>query len=116
MEEAVAHWCNVIKKEDIAPIGRYNGNHNSTLNKQCDWLFWKSGEPIYDRLYRVEDLPDIWKQICQDVDATPCKLPHFKKGPRHNRHYTTFFTKKQAGIIGKQFADDCELFGYSFGD
>ena len=66
-----------------------------------------------DFIGRFENLKGDWDYVCDKVGLKNKKLPHiYKSKPR--KPYQEFYSDETRELVGKIYAKDIEMFGYSF--
>lgn len=81
------------------------------LHPQHGWVEDERGGIMVDRIGRFETLAVDWAGIAARIGA-PTALPRRMRSVRDD--YRRYFTDAQAETVGRIYARDCALFGYSF--
>jgi len=82
------------------------------LAPQTYWLSDRSGGLLVDKLLRFERLASDFSSICKAIGVEGVRLAHLKSTER--KHYSMYFSDRDAELVGEIYADDIEAFGYRF--
>ena len=100
------HWS-------LDPSRPYNYYIDSINTPQSDYLMDLNGELIVDFIGHYETLQQDFDHCCKTIGIPKIELPHKRKaGDR--LAYREYYTPETQALIGKVFARDIELLGYSF--
>ena len=86
--------------------------HLRALRPQTYWIRNFRGEIPLDRVCRFEDLADEFASVCEELGTGPLELPHRVKSRRHD--YRTRYDDEAADVVARRYAEEIELFGYTF--
>ncbi|MBN1147305.1 MAG: sulfotransferase family 2 domain-containing protein [Anaerolineales bacterium] len=80
-------------------------------NLQKDFVTDDNGKLIVDFVGRYERLADDFRRVCAalKIDAT---LPHINRSS--HKDYRSYYDERSRKMVEEHFAEDIELFGYSF--
>jgi len=78
---------------------------------QMDYLVDEDGRVLVDYIGRYERLKECFGHVCQ-VLGRDVELPH-KNKTKHD-HYSAYYTRSLADMVGERYAWDIENFGYAF--
>lgn len=70
------------------------------------------GTLLVDYVGRMETLHDDFAEICRIIGLSDLPLPH--KNRSSERDYRTYYTEETGALVARAFAEDVELFGYTF--
>lgn len=83
------------------------------FRSQSDFLTNARGEIAVDYVGRYETLAQDFRTVCERVGLPTLALPRVQAVPSRIR-YAEFYTAQMREIVAERFAEDVELFGYSF--
>lgn len=83
-------------------------------NYQCqkDFVFSHSGKLLVDFIGKLENLEDDMNKIYNAIGIKKICLPH--KNASKRADYRSYYSSYSKELVEKTFADDINLFGYSF--
>jgi len=70
------------------------------------------GTVIVDYVGRMEHLADDFGHVCRAVGLPPIRLPHENRSG--HRDYRDYYTDETREMVARAFAEDIDLFGYTF--
>jgi len=82
------------------------------LAPQSYWLCDDSGRLLVAKLLRFERLAEDFTRLCFEIGLDAAELPHLKKTER--KHYSAYFSERDADLVGRIYRDDINAFGYRF--
>lgn len=78
---------------------------------QAEIITNKEGELIVDYIGRYETLTQDFNEICQRLELA-VQLPHLNQS--QHRDYQAYYNDRTRNLVAENFAQDIELFGYTF--
>lgn len=90
----------------------YRGDH---IIPQKDFVY-NDRKLMVNFVGRMEHLHEDFQIICKKINIPFTTLPHEKKGKKKHKHYSHFYTDSQIKMVEDIYADDINLFNYSFDD
>jgi hypothetical protein len=78
---------------------------------QRQWLVNEQGEMLVEFIGRFESLQDDFQRICERL-SVQAELGHAKPSVRGS--YRDYYDSESERLVGEVFAEDVQLFGYSF--
>jgi hypothetical protein len=78
---------------------------------QKDALTDRDGKLLVDFVGRYETLAQDFSHVCQTLNIAT-QLPHVNKSAHHD--YRDYYTERTQQMVAEHFAEDVELFGYTF--
>ena len=83
---------------------------------QRSYFVDKSGEIAVDHIARFENLNDELDMLCKklDIPKVEVKSDQQNKGNFEKMSYRDFFDDKTRDLVGEEFEEDIEEFGYSY--
>ena len=79
------------------------------VNQLCD----AQGKLLMDYVGKLETLDEDWKFICERIGIPHVELP--RKNVSVKRPYTDYYTPETRDLVARHWAQEIELFGYTFG-
>lgn len=82
---------------------------------QARFLLDKNNRPLTDKIIRFERLNEDFKEVAKKTGLKTASLPHVNKSRNQAKvDYREAYCEESKKIIADMYADDIELFGYSF--
>lgn len=83
---------------------------------QARFLFDESNKPLVDKIIRFENLNDGFEEVARKLRLKTTSLPHTNISKSKAKiDYRETYCEESKKIIADIYADDIELFNYSFG-
>lgn len=82
------------------------------LRPQTYWIKDFRGRIALDYIGRFESLADDFRAICEAIRRPDITLPHELK--THNQGYHEHYNPRSIDLISKVYAEEIEMFGYTF--
>ncbi|MEL0654876.1 sulfotransferase family 2 domain-containing protein [Pseudoalteromonas issachenkonii] len=90
---------------------------------QAEFVCDQQGKPLVDFIGRFESIADDFSYISERITGQALALPHKNKTvsrfkrllPSRPRHYTDYYCDKTEQFVAQYYAQDIEMFDYSFG-
>jgi len=104
------NYIRMVTRGAIDPIGAYNEQGHSKANRQLDWLRW-GDRWLPDFVGRFENLEADWRTVCGEL-GIDAPLPHHNAS--NHDHYSTYYTDALARRVAVRFAEEIDMFHYTF--
>lgn len=98
--------------EGVESVGLINYVGLSQANPQVAWLRGADGGFLPDFVGRYESLGDDFSRLCEDL-GIESRLRHLNRSDR-DTGYRPYYDDTTRSIVESVYAEDLELFGYSF--
>lgn len=72
----------------------------------------EDGTFLMDYVGRMETIDDDFAEVCRTVGLPPLRLPHVNRSG--HRDYRDLYTDETRELVARAFAQDIEMFGYTF--
>ena len=83
---------------------------------QAKFLLDESNKPLVDKIIRFEKLKDGFEEVARKLRFKTTDLPHINTSKSQVKiDYREAYCEESKQIIADMYADDIELFNYSFG-
>lgn len=83
---------------------------------QAKFLLDESNKPVVDKIIRFEELSSGFEEVARKLRLKTTNLPHINKSKSLAKiDYREAYCEESKKIIADIYADDIELFDYSFG-
>jgi len=96
----------------IPQIGPYNSLGLSPASPQIDWIKGDNGKIIVDFIGKFENLEDDLLKVSRILGASINDLPHLNS--TSHQSYKTYYTEKTKRIVEQTYAEEIDLFEYTF--
>ncbi|MCJ7628930.1 MAG: sulfotransferase family protein [Longimicrobiales bacterium] len=83
---------------------------------QSHYVTDHSGKVILDFIGRFERLHEDFEEVCRLGRTPQVSLPHKRRSVGRKKDYRSYYDDVTAGLIAEHYAQDIDLFGYSFDD
>lgn len=93
--------------------------NSDALRPQTYWTRSYHGQSGLDFVGKFEELGAAFDHVCHELGLERRDLPHFRNSQEHHQsqnknHYQSAFTDRAKGIIAREYAEEIEMFDYSF--
>jgi len=95
------------------PWGYHIDTHQEV---QSHYVTDHSGKVILDFIGRFERLHEDFEEACRQGGIPQISLPHKRRSRERKKDYRTYYDDVTAELIAKHYAEDIQLFGYTFDD
>ena len=82
------------------------------LHLQKEFVTGDEGEILLHYIGRFEHLQDDFNEVCDRIGIPRKELPHVNQSK--HRDYRNYYNKRTRKMVEDAFAQDIELFGYTF--
>jgi hypothetical protein len=90
--------------------------HQWFAMSQAKFLLDESNKPLVDKIIRFEKLKDGFEEVARKLRFKTTDLPHINTSKSQVKiDYREAYCEESKQIIADMYADDIELFNYSFG-
>lgn len=90
--------------------------YEASRQLQTSYIVDLSGRVIVDFVGRFERLNEDFAEACRLGGVPQIELPHKRHSTKRSRDYRTYYDDTTAQLVADHYAQDIELFGYSFDD
>jgi hypothetical protein len=118
-DRSVSHWFWRYKTEPRPSLLEFlRSKHMRSINKRGIQVYTIGGKSIVDRLCRYENMSEDLAFIAERLGLEkPLEMPNAKGAFRKDRrHYSAWYDDESRDLVGRIFADEIALTGYSFDD
>jgi len=95
------------------PWGYHIDTHREV---QSHFVTDHSGKVILDFIGRFERLQEDFEEACRQGGIPQISLPHKRRSQERKKDYRTYYDDVTAELIANHYAEDIQLFGYTFDD
>jgi hypothetical protein len=92
--------------KDFITKGDFHGMHEAS---QLKWL-----TEDFNFIGKVENLPDDYKHVCQEIGIPYRPLP--KYNTTKHEHYTEYYDDETIDFVSNRYKESIERFNYKFGE
>jgi hypothetical protein len=86
------------------------------VRPQAFWLRNAAGQIATIDLLRFENLAEEFQRLARKYNLKDGTLPHINRSTTGHKHYSEYYTTATRKLVTELYAEDIELFGYSFED
>jgi hypothetical protein len=86
------------------------------LQSQLHWIRDSSGAVPLDFIGRFEKLQEDFNYVCQRIGLPETKLANWLGRAADRRTYTELYDAETRAIVADRYADEIQMFGYTYGE